>query len=112
MKTKIFLFLIIILSFYNCEKKEIPTVSTQSLSDSTITSITTGGKIQSDGGSKIISKGICYGTTPDITINNTYSGVLKRKDSINSVLKSLKNSIPIDYKIVGNSIFISDQTKK
>ena len=50
--------------------------------------------------------------SPDITINNTYSGVLKRKDSINSVLKSLKNSIPIDYKIVGNSIFISDQTKK
>ena len=39
--------------------------------------------------------------SPDITINNTYSGVLKRKDSINSVLKSLKNSIPIDYKIVG-----------
>ena len=50
--------------------------------------------------------------SPDITINNTYSGVLKRKDSINSVLKSLKNSIPIDYKIVGNSIFISDQAKK
>jgi len=30
----------------------------------------------------------------------------------NEFIKSLKNSIPIDYKIVGNSIFISDQTKK
>ena len=50
--------------------------------------------------------------SPDITVNNTYSGVLKRKDNINSVLKSLKNSIPIDYKIVGNSIFISGQAKK
>lgn len=46
---------------------------------------------------------------PDIKIDNTYSGVLKKKDSIESVLKSLKNSIPIDYKIVGNSIFIAAQ---
>ncbi|MFX9161855.1 DUF4974 domain-containing protein [Acinetobacter baumannii] len=37
----------------------------------------------------------------------TYSGVLKRKSNIESVLKSLQNSIPIDYKIVGNNIFIS-----
>ncbi|WP_455587393.1 FecR family protein [Bacteroides sp.] len=50
--------------------------------------------------------------SPDLKIENTYSGVLKRKDSINSVLKSLKNSIPINYKIVGNSIFISAQTEK
>ena len=48
---------------------------------------------------------------PDIKIDNTYSGVLKRKDSIESVLNSLKNSIPIDYKIVGNNIFISAQSK-
>lgn len=46
---------------------------------------------------------------PNIKIDNTYSGVLKRKDSIESVLKSLKNSIPIEYKIVGSSIFISAQ---
>lgn len=48
---------------------------------------------------------------PDLKIDNTYSGVLKKKDSIESVLKSLKNSIPIHYKIVGNSIFISAQVK-
>lgn len=45
--------------------------------------------------------------SPDIQADKTYSGVLKRKPDIESVLKSLQNSIPIDYKIVGNNIFIS-----
>lgn len=45
--------------------------------------------------------------SPDIQADKTYSGVLKRKSDIESVLKSLQNSIPIDYKIVGNNIFIS-----
>ena len=45
--------------------------------------------------------------SPDIQPDKTYSGVLKRKSNIESVLKSLQNSIPIDYKIVGNNIFIS-----
>ena len=47
--------------------------------------------------------------SPDIQADKTYSGVLKRKSDIESVLKSLQNSIPIDYKIVGNNIFISPQ---
>lgn len=45
--------------------------------------------------------------SPDIQSDKTYSGVLKRKSNIESVLTSLQNSIPIDYKIVGNNIFIS-----
>lgn len=45
--------------------------------------------------------------SPDIRAGKTYSGVLKRKSTIDSVLSSLQNSIPIDYKIVGNNIFIS-----
>ncbi len=44
--------------------------------------------------------------SPDISTNKTYSGVLKKKDSIESVLKLLKNSIPMNYKIVDNNIFI------
>ncbi|MEG0464227.1 DUF4974 domain-containing protein, partial [Bacteroides sp.] len=39
--------------------------------------------------------------------DKTYSGVLKKKDTIDAVLKSLTNSIPINYKIVGDNIFIS-----
>ncbi|MEY8686759.1 FecR family protein [Bacteroides sp. AN502(2024)] len=45
--------------------------------------------------------------SPDMKADKTYSGVVKRKSTIESVLKSLQNSIPIDYKIVGNNIFIS-----
>ena len=43
---------------------------------------------------------------------NTYSGVLKKKDNIESVLNSLRNSIPFNYKKVDdNNIFISSETK-
>lgn len=47
--------------------------------------------------------------SPDIQSDKTYSGVVKKKDNIESVLKSLCNSIPIHYKIVGNNIFISSE---
>lgn len=38
--------------------------------------------------------------------NNTYSGVLKKRESIDSVLNSLKNSIPITYKKSGHKVYI------
>lgn len=50
--------------------------------------------------------------SPDVDSTNTYSGVLKKKDNIESVLKSLRNSIPFNYKKVDdNNIFISSETK-
>lgn len=49
--------------------------------------------------------------SPDIKSDKTYSGVLKKKDNIESVLQSLDNSIPISYKIVGDNIFISSRNK-
>lgn len=49
--------------------------------------------------------------SPDIRADKTYSGVLKKKSNIESVLKSLQNSIPMAYKIVGNNIFISSGHK-
>ena len=38
--------------------------------------------------------------SPDVDSTNTYSGVLKKKDNIESVLNSLRNSIPFNYKKV------------
>ena len=49
--------------------------------------------------------------SPDIQTNRTYSGVLKKQANIESVLKSLQNSIPIEYKIVEQNIFISSNKK-
>lgn len=44
--------------------------------------------------------------SPEIDTQKTYSGVIPRKESIESVLNALKNSIPIQYKISGNNIYI------
>lgn len=49
--------------------------------------------------------------SPDIQTNRTYSGVLKKQANIESVLTSLQNSIPIEYKIVEQNIFISSSKK-
>ena len=49
--------------------------------------------------------------SPDIRSDKTYSGVLKKKSNIESVLQSLQNAIPINYKIVGSNIFISSDNK-
>lgn len=49
--------------------------------------------------------------SPDIRADRTYSGVLKKKSTIDSVLGSLQHSIPIDYKVVGSNIFISPSKK-
>lgn len=49
--------------------------------------------------------------SPDIKADRTYSGVLKKKSTIESVLGSLQHSIPINYKIVGSNIFISPSKK-
>lgn len=49
--------------------------------------------------------------SPDVDSTKTYSGVLKKKDSIESVLNSLRNSIPFNYKKDDNNIFISSETK-
>ncbi len=49
--------------------------------------------------------------SPDIRSDKTYSGVLKKKSTIESVLQSLQNSIPIEYKIVGDNIFIYSDEK-
>lgn len=50
--------------------------------------------------------------SPDIHTDRTYSGMLKRKENIESVLQSLQNSIPIKYKIVGNNLFIYPENNK
>jgi ferric-dicitrate binding protein FerR (iron transport regulator) len=38
----------------------------------------------------------------------TYSGYIRRKESIDSVLTALKNTIPMDYQIRGKAIYIKE----
>ncbi len=56
---------------------------------------------------KVLEKlyGVKVHVDPNIP-ETTYSGALKSQDSINTVLRLLKNSIPIEYEIKGNEVFI------
>lgn len=49
--------------------------------------------------------------SPDVSSDITYSGILKKQNSIEAVLHSLKNAIPIDYKLEGNNIYISPESR-
>lgn len=46
---------------------------------------------------------------PEIDPKTTYSGVLKKKDTVEEMLYLITHSIPINYKVVGNSVFLSSK---
>ena len=43
---------------------------------------------------------------PAINQTNTYSGVIKEKETIDSVLDLLQNTLPIHYKVKGNRVYL------
>lgn len=49
---------------------------------------------------------------PDIDTAKTYSGALKKKETVGATLDLIKNSIGIKYKIVGGSVFLSSSKSK
>jgi len=83
-------FLILIICMNSCEEDPVlPTVTTNNPADITRTEVTCGGVISDDGGSPILGKGVCYGTTPnpDFTRNFTADG--EGSDSFTTRLKDL-----------------------
>lgn len=44
---------------------------------------------------------------PTINQDNTYSGVIKEKETIDSVLDLLQNTLPIHYHVKGSKVFIT-----
>lgn len=44
---------------------------------------------------------------PAINQESTYSGVIKEKETIDSVLDLLQNTLPIKYKVKGNKVYLS-----
>lgn len=63
------LILVTVLS-YSCKKGEIPLVTTAEITGINPTSVTTGGTIVDDGGSEIISRGVCWNTSGKPTTAN------------------------------------------
>lgn len=55
------------------------------------------------------SYGVKIILAPDIDIKKTYSGTLKKKENVEAMLNQIINAIPVEYKIVGNSVFLSSK---
>ncbi|MDO4164208.1 MAG: FecR family protein [Bacteroides sp.] len=57
------------------------------------------------------SYGVKVILSPDIDVQKTYTGALPKKDNVEGVLNLLRLSIPVEYKVVGNSVFLSSKKK-
>jgi len=53
-----------------CEKKEVPTVTTSEVTNITETTATCGGTIISEGSGTVLSRGVCWSTETDPSIEN------------------------------------------
>jgi uncharacterized protein (TIGR02145 family) len=83
----IFIFFILIAG---CKKDTNPaTLTTEPVSDVTFTSAKTGGKISSDGGAGIISKGVCWGTEAEPTISGNFTNEGEGSDNFVSNITGL-----------------------
>jgi len=71
---------------------ELPKLTTTSLTEITQSSVKTGGEIISNGGTEIISQGICWGTVPNPTINSSLIADTTKTNSFTSLLSGLKDN--------------------
>jgi uncharacterized protein (TIGR02145 family) len=61
-------------TFYSCKKDPvIPTVTTSAIINVTITSATSGGVVTKDGGAAVSARGICWGTSENPSISDSYT---------------------------------------
>lgn len=67
--------ILISISIFSCEKKQHqvvpPVITTMAISMISATTAISGGEITDEGGTAIISKGVCWNTTADPTIENS-----------------------------------------
>ncbi len=78
MKNVLFLLLIAFCCF-SCKKSQVvpepalPTLATAELTNVTTSAASGGGTVQSDGGTPVTSRGVCYGTSPNPTIAGSHT---------------------------------------
>jgi hypothetical protein len=54
----------------SCKKNSVPALKTGSVTDITPISASSGGEVTNDGGAMIISRGVCWGTSQNPTVDN------------------------------------------
>ncbi|MBN2610558.1 MAG: hypothetical protein JXB00_03290, partial [Bacteroidales bacterium] len=74
-----------------CDTDSLPVITTENIDNITPTTATIGGNVISDGGATIISKGVCWSTSPnpDITNNITLDG-----DGVGTFVSNLTGLLP------------------
>lgn len=80
--------LISIYLFTNCKKKEVPVLTTTQVSNISGTTASCGGEITDEGSGSIISKGLCWSTTPSPKISDSFTN---EGGGINNFSSSLNN---------------------
>ena len=45
--------------------------------------------------------------SPELDLQKTYTGTVPKKETVEEVLELMQNAMPIKYKVVGNSVFIT-----
>ncbi len=66
----VFCLFILISILTACEKKEVPTITTSEVTNITGTTATCGGTIISEGCGTVLSRGVCWSTGTDPSIEN------------------------------------------
>jgi hypothetical protein len=66
----IILGLLSLIIVHSCKKDKPPTIITNAVTEVSFTSATSGGNVTDEGGSPIVSRGICWNTSPGPTIEN------------------------------------------
>jgi uncharacterized protein (TIGR02145 family) len=84
-------YIIIAVSIVNSCKKDpvIPTLTTNTISNVTINSATSGGVITKDGGASVTARGVCWGATSDPTTSDSHTSDDKGVGSFTSNLTGL-----------------------
>ena len=55
----------------SCQKEKLPDITTAAISEITSTTATSGGNVTNDGGAAIVSKGVCWNTSYNPTVENS-----------------------------------------
>ena len=81
----LFLSILLINLFYSCNKDKStlpgpPTVKTLTVIEISYKSATSGGNVTSDGGPPIVSRGICWDTSFNPTVNNAWCRYMSYDD--------------------------------
>ena len=77
-----------------CKKATVPELTTTAISEVTLTTAVSGGKITSDGGEEILQKGVCWGITQSPTIASSITNDGNGSAEFTSTLAGLTAGTP------------------